>query len=328
MTYDESGELVHPDAFVFPHAWHGKRRWFAATPYPRGDPLYENPSLFVTGNGLEWAPPPGVTNPLATPTQGYLSDPDIIHDPVSDELFMYYRAYWAGDQIFLRRSSDGVNWKPPTLVLEGERNSLISPAVVRELDGSWRMWTVDAGTYGCRAQPTDIRLGQRRSRDGITWGDSREVNLSIAGWVPWHWDVQYISAKNEYWSLVTAYPEHHDCSRTSVFLATSVNGSDWTVFPSPLLGPDQVSAMRDMVYRSTFRYYPATDEVSVWFSGARLEDGSYHYALAMAHYGAAELLRGVSVAMAVPSATIADRRLRERSAADQAAIAAFVDHFP
>src|SRR5215208_6402246 len=43
VTYDGSGQLVHPDAAVFPRGWQGKRYWIAATPYPGGNPKYENP---------------------------------------------------------------------------------------------------------------------------------------------------------------------------------------------------------------------------------------------------------------------------------------------
>src|SRR6202163_713834 len=58
-TYDSSGELVHPDAFVSPKAWRGSRYWFAATPYPSGDASFENPSIFTSRRTRDWQPPAG-----------------------------------------------------------------------------------------------------------------------------------------------------------------------------------------------------------------------------------------------------------------------------
>ena len=37
---------MHPDAVVFPERWKGRRYWVSATPYPTGNPKYENPSIY------------------------------------------------------------------------------------------------------------------------------------------------------------------------------------------------------------------------------------------------------------------------------------------
>lgn len=326
-TYETSGELVHPDAFVFSHEWNGRRRWFAGTPYPAGNAVFENPSIFITNNGIDWEPPPGLTNPLAVPVgTARLSDPDLSYDPVGKSLLLYFREYGTTDRLFVRRSRDGTNWDPQIELFSGPKNSLISPAVVREEDGSWRMWTVDAGTFGCRAFAENVHLQQRRSRDGMDWGVPKDVHLSLAGWVPWHWDVQYVGAKHEYWALIAAYRTHRDCSETSVFFARSTDGTEWTAAPTALLGPNQVPALRDLVYRSTFRYYPSTDEVTVWYSGGRVENGGFHYALAMAHYRVPEMLQLVSTATSASAASSAP--VPRRSLADRKAIVSFIDNFP
>ena len=87
VTYEGSGQLVHPDAAVFPGRWRGKRYWVSGTPYPAGNPKYENPSIYHGRTSNELRVPPGVTNPIvAAPATGYMSDPDILHDPDSNEL--------------------------------------------------------------------------------------------------------------------------------------------------------------------------------------------------------------------------------------------------
>jgi hypothetical protein len=329
-TYESSGELVHPDAFVAPAAWHGTHFWFAGTPYPSGNATFENPSIFTGARPRLWQPPAGLQNPVAHPEAGgYLSDPDIVHDPVRDELRLYYRQTIRDvDQLFLKTSADGVAWSAPVQVLVGARHDLISPAIVREPDNSYRMWTVGAGSAGCRVKRADVVLSVRHSRDGIAWETPRRVTLSIAGRVPWHWDVQYVPAKAEYWALVAAYPDGQTCSQTAVYFARSADGLAWTVFPTPLLAPGAVESLRDVVYRSTFRYLPKRDQVLVWFSGARLQAGSYHFAVAMARYALPDLMLRVSRAAAPVTSPKASVAAEPRTAADSAARTAFINRFP
>jgi hypothetical protein len=328
QTYDGSGQLVHPDVFVAGRSWNERRYWFLATPYPNGDPAVENPSLYAGAHGLDWTVPQGVSNPLAIPWGvSYLSDPDIVHDPVTDDVFAYYReAAIAADRIWVRKSRDGIRWEAPVQVIDGERNGVISPAVVREEDGSWRMWSVAAGGGGCRSHAPDVEVVQRRSRDGLEWGRASPAPITISGWAPWHLDVQYLRSRHEYLALVAAYPDGATCASTSLFLAESEDGTSWNVAPRPLLAAGEIDSMRDLVYRSSFRYFAATNEMTVWYSGATLENGEYKYSLAVARYPFDELMRRVRSAL--PPADRVPVRTAPRSVADRAAIQRFIDHFP
>jgi hypothetical protein len=309
-TYDGSGEAVHPDAVVLPERWQGRKYWVSATPYPTGNPKYENPSLFQGYTTRQMTPPAGVRNPLAQPGAlgGYLSDPDMLYDPDRAELRMYYRQTTAdADLLFMITSRDGVQWSTAQRVFTGERYGLISPAIVRESATSWRMWSVSAVAQGCYSLSAEATLTQRRSADGVAWGAPEPVNLRVPGRVPWHLDVQYIPAKQEYWALIAAYPEGTTCSQTAVYFARSADGTDWTVAPNPLLGPYEFAPLNDLVYRSTFHYHEASDAVSVWFSGARLGDGGFHFAMASARYPYADLIRRVNSA----SPTLIERERSE-----------------
>jgi hypothetical protein len=329
-TYEGSGQLVHPDVAFFPRGFWGLRYWYAATPYPGGDAGFENPSIFNGASSAEMRVPTGITNPLAKPEPySYLSDPDITYDPDRKELRLYYRQTLpTGDQILLVTSANGVTWSKSQLLLGSARYSLISPAIIREGPGSWRMWTVDATAGGCRSSANALALAQRRSRDGIAWGPTEPVSLSIPGRVPWHWDVQYVRAKGEYWAMIAAYPDGANCSETALYFARSVDGTNWNVSPSPLLRAGDFYPIKDLVYRSTFRYHEGSDAVSVWFSGARLEERSFRYSVALARYPLDELLRRVSRA---PTASMerGERGEREHSSRElRDARASFVADFP
>jgi hypothetical protein len=328
VTYEGSGELVHPDAVVPPRGWKRHHFWFVATPYPLGNARYENPSLFQGAAADDWQVPDGAANPLAMPERtGYLSDPDLVLDPVRGELRLYYRQTVRDvDQIYLLTTRDGVRWSGAQRVLEQPRYGLISPAVVREDDGSWRMWTVNARYNGCSASASQIALAQRRSPDGLAWGTPSPVQLAIPGRVPWHWDVQYIAARKEYWSLVTAFRDGGTCSESALYFARSTDGTTWRVSPSPLLGPGVLTRMNDLVYRSTFRYSARTDAVTVWYSGAYLDGGGFHFSLATARYPFAALLARVE--RTVPASVSRGREERERIPSVRAARQAFANAFP
>ena len=276
-TYDGSREVVHPDVVTFPSGWQGHRYWAALTPYPNSASRFENPSLFGSETGDGWAVPAGVSNPLATTKRGYLSDPDMVYEPTRGQLWLYYREVVNGkargmrerhlaDQVWLTTSSNGVTWSAPRPVATERHRYVVSPTVVRRETGAWTMWQVDAGPEGCNARET--QLVARRSTDGVHWNATAPVRFAQAGFTPWHVDVQWVPARQEYWALVAAYVPGQGCNSTSLFLATSPDGAAWTTYPTPVLARGAVPQFDRSVYRSTFAY-EADGAVTLWFTGAR-----------------------------------------------------------
>ncbi|HKW11447.1 MAG TPA: hypothetical protein VJO33_13775 [Gemmatimonadaceae bacterium] len=276
-TYDNSRQVVHPSAVAFSSPWHGQRVWLALTPYPNSDSRVENPSLFGSESGDNWAVPTGVTNPLVRTGRGYLSDPELTYDPANDELRLYYREVvqtqrrhrrprHEADVVYLTRSKDGTTWSPTMAVVTDIGHYVVSPTVARSADGEWRMWSVDAGNAGCTARNTRITL--RRSTDGIGWSLPVAVSLSQPGFVPWHLDAQYVPQLNEYWALIAAYPRGWSCTASSLFLATSSDGMNWTTYPSPVLARGALSQFSANVYRSTFAFEPDGNTLTMWLTGA------------------------------------------------------------
>jgi hypothetical protein len=221
-------------------------------------------------------------------------------------------------------SRDGVQWSKSQVLLGSLRYALISPAFVRESAGAWRMWTVNASVRGCTSTLAETALEQRRSTDGVTWGTAEPVKLAINGRVPWHWDVQYVAAKQEYWALIAAYPEGTTCSQTAVYFARSQDGTSWNVSPVPLLAPGALAPIQSLVYRSTFHYHDGSDAVTVWFSGARLDGNIFHYAVVSARYPLGELLRRVNGG----SGAMLELEQQHPSADLEEARAKFVADFP
>ena len=277
-TYDGSGEVVHPDVVTFSTPWNGHRFWNALTPYPNSAIRFENPSLYASEDGDSWTVPGGVINPLAKTSRGYLSDPDMVFEPNSNQLWLYYREVenhpdkktgkmlHAADHVWMTTSSDGAKWTAPRRIATDTGKYLVSPSIVRMSDNVWSMYEIDAGRDGCSAKGS--RVVMRKSTNGVTWNAPTPVGLVQAGYVPWHLDVQYIESRHEYWALIAAYQPVKGCTTTSLFLATSQDGKTWTTYPSPVMAPGEIPQFATAVYRSTFAY-SEDGNVTIWYSGAR-----------------------------------------------------------
>lgn len=290
-TYDGSGQEVHPDHVVLPSGWADATQALVATPYPFGNPRFENPSLYTGFDGDLWTVPAGLTNPLVLPSEGYLSDPDALYDPDSRELWVYYRQVDTQNVIWLIRSADGIEWSAPERVASAPNHQIISPTVVRRGPGDWLMWAVNAGSAGCTSSSTTVEL--RQSSDGVHWSAPQAVSLDESGGYPWHLDVEWIPSRSEFWAV---YPlkTAGDCTTRELRFATSTDGKRWQTYPTPLLTRGVVPEMMDVVYRSTIEYDAPSEYVSVWYSGARYDGSAYVWHLARERLQLPSLFQRVS----------------------------------
>ena len=290
-TYEGSRQTVHPDFALTPIDWGAYERHLALTPYPNGAIQFENPSVFVSRRGYRWFPEAGVSNPVAKPSGGYLSDPDLVYVPDKRELWMYFRQADSRNRISVIRSRDGITWGQPVVVVTGANQTVISPSVVRRSDTEWLMWSVNGGSRGCSDEQASVEL--RRSRNGITWSAPIPVALANGDLMPWHIEVQWIPELDQYWAL---YPSKQsgNCFTRAIFLSTSTDGINWTTYPTPVLVSGELSALADIVYRSTFRYLAETDEVRFWFSGATAVDNTYDWRTVLQRRRRSDVLARIS----------------------------------
>jgi hypothetical protein len=266
ITYDASGEVVHPDVAVGPFDGLDDATRLVITPYPGGNPGFENPSLYVRDPRTGWAVPKGVMNPLVRPANGYLSDPDILWLDDQREFRLFYRQVDKENELLMIRSSDGVSWSQPITVLRAPNHEAVSPSVVRRAPGEWLMWTVNAGAAGCVSRSTTVEL--RRSADGETWSAPTTVTLSQDDLMPWHIEVQWVPSLGEYWAMFNA-KQTGSCTTEALYLATSPDGLTWRTYQAPVLRRGAIPEFSEVVYRATFAYDSLRDAVSIWHSGAR-----------------------------------------------------------
>jgi len=288
-TYEQSGQVVHPDVVVAPAGALGGHPWLAMTPYPWGNAGFENPSLFVGDDSNVWSVPDGVTNPIVRPGGGYLSDPDILWSDDSRELWLYYRQVRSDNEIVLVKSSDGVHWSAPRVVVRAPGHEAVSPTIVRRSSNEWLMWTVNSGSVGCSSASTAVEL--RRSTDGVTWSQPVAVTLSQRGVFAWHIEVQWVPSLRQYWALFNGKAAG-SCTTDALYIATSSDGLTWQTYASPVLRRGAIPEFADIVYRATFTYDEERDLVSLWHSGARHTPRGYEWHAAFERRRRADLFDG------------------------------------
>ena len=291
-TYDSSGQAVHPDIVRA----HGSATgfWMAITPYPNGNTLYENPSIFWSKTAESWSVPPGATNPLVKGVAPvYLSDPDLVVDN-GNRLWMYFRSVSSNQNIIkLMRSTDGSRWDTAVTLITVPNHQLVSPSVVRGApQARWQMWSVNAGERGCAAPLTMIE--RRTSTDGVHWSTPSAIDIVQPGQSIWHIDVQWIAARSEYWALYNTYPSGSTCATNALYLATSPDGVNWTTYPSPVARAGLIDAFKSLIYRSTFIANPKATQVTLWMSGAVFAYNAYTWHTATVTTSVADLFTIIS----------------------------------
>lgn len=300
-TYDGSGQVVHPSVIDFLNeygveVWSGYRYWMVLTPYPFSQDQYENPSLYASHDGFTWVVPENISNPLITASKigdrGFLFDPDMIYNPDSDQLWIYYR-FASADMLkmqLIRINPDLTMTKPVTIIEQSpwsqKDNRTRSFCIYRESLDRWHMW----GGGGKEKAPYNTYY--LFSNDGISWKEPQQV-LNQEGLDPfqsiglsnWHMSgkpnrkerrvefLVYTTVNNPLRRhLITSHNPivYAECSIDSPFLFR-------TPVPSPVLLPSNSGWDSGRLYRCSFQILDerTTYLYRIWYS-AQGSDGQWH----------------------------------------------------
>jgi hypothetical protein len=71
------------------------------------------------------------------------------------------------------------------------------------------------------------------------------------------------------------------CATPAVYAASSSDGTHWVTSTRPVLAKGSTPGFTDVVYRSTFSYDPASDDILFWYSGARYDGSQYVWSAAV-----------------------------------------------
>lgn len=241
-TYvEDSDETCHPDLLYFPEGWNGWHYWMSHTPYPNSDVSFENPSIVVSQDGLNWVEPAGIVNPIADVYQGpdmnnnYNSDSQLMISPDGLSMHLIWRRKngWDNELTQMKTSTDGVNWSAATTILSvmstnpvlNERT--LSPCLLH--NGSrYMLWTVNTKT-----DPRSVYLRHADVLDG-SWSEPilTDIGEFAQGYRVWHMDVEYIDG---YYHILAAVGLPTTQEGRDLYLGKSLDGVHWTFSSQPVM---------------------------------------------------------------------------------------------
>jgi hypothetical protein len=247
--YTGYNQPMHPKVLYFNNAWNDWKYWMSYTPYPKGDAVFENPSVAVSNDGINWSNPPGMRNPVIKQPQdakrgGHNSDPHLVFMDNKLQLwyrynpakFKHYGVNYNINQIFMTYTSDGIHWSKPKLIFN-DKYSYLSPVILYD-DGVYKVWFSD----------NDGKLHYKQSSDLISWSAAQTVNLKLPGYRIWHQDI--IKNNGQYEIVFSAYKKSGD--NQNLYFAESSDGINFTK-PHLILKPSESKSALDnqMIYRSS-----------------------------------------------------------------------------
>lgn len=262
-TYDGSGDATHPCVRYFPNKWNGYHYWMAMTPYHLANSAWENPSILVSDDGITWIVPSGVTNPIEpAPGSGYNSDTNLCLDKDGITLHLIWRATGATEVIYVRSSTDGINWSPkvPILSIDSTIERNVSPSIV--WDGTqYIMWTVDIV-----ANPIVVKKRICTDIKGVWSVPVVSDLIAPSGRQFWHLEV--LKYSNQFIMLITvATIGSNGVGGSNLHLATSLNGDNWILKATPLMQGVSSSWCQGL-YKSAFQIMQYNNEVrlALWYT--------------------------------------------------------------
>lgn len=243
---------------------------------------------------LDWTP---VNNPIMDADEidstTDFSDPELLD--LRPRLVAYSRLVPVGfDVLYMKESSDTVNWSSLKEVLRGPRNTLISPTVLRN-GSAYDLWVVDAAPLGCNS--TKTLTVRRRSLTYTDFSnavvDTTDLNEnSVPGMVPWH--IEMIRGPSDRPDsiivLVAMHPPGRQCGVSALYLGTTVDGIHIKMNPGPVR-TGREDDLFSMVYRSSGVYFPKDRTFVAMLSGTK-DRGQPEARLARLKYDFDSLLAG------------------------------------
>ncbi|MCM8712139.1 cell wall-binding repeat-containing protein [Clostridium sp. SYSU_GA19001] len=286
-TYDGSNQSVHPKVLYFPEKFSGWNYWMCYTPYPRGNDLFENPSIVCSNDGINWVVPKGLKNPLVVPpvVKGeYFSDPHLVYNSDNKQLELWYRFTFHNiqDKIFRIFLNNGIEWSDPQLVttFDGDKRGY-SPTIIYD-NKRYKMWYVNE----------KYELLYRESENTVNWSPDLKVNLNLnEPYLPWHLDM--IHTEKGYEMLLTTF-KRGEREFNNMVLEYGVSGdglnyNNITTVLKPTVGTNNWD--NKQIYRSSFvnvngiykLYYSAMNNNTYWRIGltqGKNLDELYGYSIA------------------------------------------------
>jgi beta-xylosidase len=267
-TYDSMSQVVHPDV-----VWkRGDSSFYMAlTPYPFFDSQKENPSLYISTNGVAFNYATK-TNPLVpAPTKGFNCDPDIFYDLDGKLKLVYIETVTPEDQFFQMLSfNDSLHFQKTTMrtqkLMQGD-DFVLSPTVVTQKD-DFHLFYVQL--VKDEKQPNLVKHATVKSISDFSSAVFSPINLVFPGdFEPWHVDV-FQAEEGSYYMLTHGFYNGKNQWGSSlteeyvVHLSKSVDLVNWEALGDVVDKSTIPDETTKYVYRATG--LSAGNTLAIWYS--------------------------------------------------------------
>lgn len=268
-TYASAGgntiDVVEPSVYYNQNGWNGYEFWMAACPYPQSNSAYENPSIWVSHDGLTWITPPGGNAPaIAAPGSGNYDDPHLFE--LHGTMYLVWNWSHTTQNVMLSTSTDGITWSTPTSILTTNGSVVIASPALAYYSGSWYLWTLDT----VATNPRPIVLRKASTIAGLASATPTACTLSLpTGKDNWEFEVKRVGS--EWWMLHNLVNTGGTAAGGVLYLRTSTDGLTWSLPSRPILMASSAGTAATWdgtyIYKSTF--LPLLDgRVAIWYNAA------------------------------------------------------------
>jgi hypothetical protein len=259
-TYDGSNEVVHPD-IVFDN----DTFYMAITPYPKYNDKLENPSVYISTNGINFMEPAAGENPLSpTPAYDHNNDPDLIR--TSGEFRLIYLETMRPDSqnVVVLTGNNFRKWARKTLIhydLKKGEPFIVSPAMLLSADSFYLFYVnIDSSLHKAfRVEYLSTSVFSHLDKS-----KRNRIQLPLnEGFVPWHVDA--LKYKGEY-LLLCCCVKHGTTYIDDQYELTLFSSNDMAHWrqKAVLNCNDCADKSCRYMYRSTALAYD--DTLAVWYS--------------------------------------------------------------
>lgn len=201
-VYQKDDGVVHPHILEFRNGFLGYRYVLGLTPYYLTQDKYENPCIYGSHDLVNFELIDKFTQPFAEKPilevegqHAYNSDDFFTYDFYSGELlFCWRRSYEAvnaRNEIWGRRTKNGLDWSEEELVYDGLRlgGAVLSPSIIFNFEtGLFELYIVDSNTSLKIKKLTSTTLKNPK------WSNAEWFNPPV-NVMFWHFEVRYIGNK-------------------------------------------------------------------------------------------------------------------------------------
>ena len=231
-TYEHSGQGVHPSLLYCPQR--NPSFILSFTPYPFSRDIFENPSVLISSDGINFFEEKPNINPLVPASEkDHNNDPEIFI--YNDKYFILYLETLRPEKqnLKLLESSDRINWKH-SLIHTDYLNSdnpdpfILSPSFIHCMDKDFLFYVILS-----KNENNIIEYIVIKENFIPDFENRKKIKIDLQAFNPWH--ISIISDSRFFYMLISCVESINNKKNYNLYIARSTDITDWNFSKKLLL---------------------------------------------------------------------------------------------